>query len=358
MTDSSPGAAAPVRVPLSLALVFLCGLWTLLTPTLEVGGPLRLLVGGLVTFLLPGYALTVALFPRRREVGGLLASGAPWIATDGDTRLAGIERLVFSVALTLCLVPLVGIVLDSTPWLLDETSILTSVGWTTMVLAVVAAGRWVRVPTEDRFRVAPVDNVLSGVAGAIDSEDELGRLLNVLLVVGFVLASSGIAFAVVTPSSGEEFTEFYLLSTDAETGELVADDYPSEVTLDGSADLTVGLTNQEGRSVEYTVVVLAQTFESENGVRTVQRERTLDRFTLTVEPGESVERVHTIEPAFAAEDIRVSYLLYREPPTGDAPVENAYRRAHFWITVTDQQARLERPVSANVDVPRWAGVSP
>jgi uncharacterized membrane protein len=58
-----------------------------------------------------------------------------------------------------------------------------------------------------------------------------------------LLAVGSVGYAVVVPKQGESFTEFYLL-THNETGDLVADDYPTECVAGQPESLVVGVGNQ------------------------------------------------------------------------------------------------------------------
>lgn len=79
-------------------------LWSLLALTaltiavvLTTEGPLRYILGTLYVLFLPGYAVVEALYPRGDE-------------------LSPLERLALSIGLSLAVVPLVGLVLNYTPW--------------------------------------------------------------------------------------------------------------------------------------------------------------------------------------------------------------------------------------------------
>jgi uncharacterized membrane protein len=68
---------------------------------------LRYVLGSLFVLYLPGYALIEALYPRGDE-------------------LEPLERLALSIGLSLALVPLVGLVLNYTPWGIRLTPIVIS----------------------------------------------------------------------------------------------------------------------------------------------------------------------------------------------------------------------------------------
>lgn len=68
---------------------------------------IRWVLGSVFVLLIPGYVTVEALFPKGRE-------------------LDGIERFALSVGLSLALVPLVGLLLNYTPWGIRLTPILIS----------------------------------------------------------------------------------------------------------------------------------------------------------------------------------------------------------------------------------------
>ena len=92
----------------------------------------RWVLGSVFVLFLPGYVTVEALFPKGRE-------------------LDGIERFALSVGLSLALVPLVGLLLNYTPWGIRLTPIVISLTILTVGLALVALGRRFSVSLE-RFQ--------------------------------------------------------------------------------------------------------------------------------------------------------------------------------------------------------------
>jgi len=83
---------------------------------------LRYAVGSLSVLYLPGSALIEALYPKKED-------------------LEPLERLALSIGLSLALVPLVGLVLNYTPWGIRLNPIFASLSLLTIALAVVAVYR-------------------------------------------------------------------------------------------------------------------------------------------------------------------------------------------------------------------------
>lgn len=300
---------------LDLACILLLALWTVVSSlSVFAGLPGQGVLGLIAMAFVPGYALVSVLFP---------ATGRD----DGSVTL--VERSVLAVGLSVCLVPLIGLGLDYSPRPIRPDELVLIIGLSSVVLVAVAAVRRLRLPPDDRFDPR---NAAGAVTGLIrDETDRSVSTLNVLLIVGLLVAASGVGFAAMSTDRGEQFTEFYILTEDPETGELVAGDYPDEVGGEAKP-VHVGIGNNEGETVEYTVVVLLQSFEGDQE-RTVQREWTLDTFSMTLQPGETRTEPHELDTYVTGNDLRVTYLLYEGSPPSDEPIgtETAYRHAHFWI---------------------------
>ena len=311
-------------------------LWAVASSFGDFGGvPGRGALGVFAMLFVPGYAFAAVLFPSAKRGGGFLdqnvRSGGFGRSKGGTERRDGsitvVERLLLAVGLSVCLVPLVGLGLNYTPGGIQPNVLVGTVGVLSILLVFVAAVRRLRLPPDDRFDPRDIG---AGLSGLIRNEtDRSVSPLHVLLVVGLVVAASGIGFAAVMTERGEQFTEFYILTEDPETGELIAGEYPDEL---GGEPVHVGVTNHEGETKEYTVVVLLQSFEGDRE-RSVQRERTLDSFSMTVDPGETRTERHEIDTDVTEDDLRVTYLLYADspPPDEQIGVDTAYRQTHFWV---------------------------
>lgn len=311
-------------------------LWAVASSFGDFGGvPGRGALGVFAMLFVPGYAFAAVLFPGANRGGGFLdrnmRSGGFGRNKGGTERRDGsitvVERLLLAVGLSVCLVPLVGLGLNYTPGGIQPNVLVGTVGVLSILLVFVAAVRRLRLPPDDRFDPRDIG---AGLSGLIRNEtDRSVSPLHVLLVVGLVVAASGIGFAAVMTERGEQFTEFYILTEDPETGELIAGEYPDEL---GGEPVHVGVTNHEGETKEYTVVVLLQSFEGDRE-RSVQRERTLDSFSMTVDPGETRTERHEIDTDVTEDDLRVTYLLYADspPPDEQIGVDTAYRQTHFWV---------------------------
>lgn len=324
--------------------------------------PLRVVFGLPLVLFLPGYALIAALFPEAGstpaasdgataesddeesgeteadaeeqadgEAAGFLG-GAPGIGSAG---IDGIERVALSFGLSIAVVPLLGLILNFTPWGIRLAPILVTISGFTLAATGVAAVRRRNLPVEERFHVPYRQWIDAGRSELFDPENRLDAVLNVVLVASVLLAVGSVAYAVAVPPQGEAFTEFYLLTED-ENEELVAADYPSEFQLGESQPVVVGIGNHEGGTTEYTVVVQLQRVETTDNETTILEREEIDRFqSPAIGDNGTWQRTHGIQPTMTGDRLRVQYLLYRDAPPGTPTAENAYRDLHLWIDVSD-----------------------
>lgn len=90
---------------------------------------IRYILGSIFVLWLPGYALIKMLFPSKKDLGS-------------------IERIALSIGLSLALVPLVGLLLNYTPWGMRLTPITLSLLALTLILAVTALIREYQLQTQ------------------------------------------------------------------------------------------------------------------------------------------------------------------------------------------------------------------
>lgn len=349
----------PVRqLPADLAAVALLVLAACLVVTVPVVNetPLRVVFGLPFLLFLPGYALVAALFPEtgRSQAGptpegdsetadsdaeqGSAAEddGSPFesgAVGTGGSGIDPVERVALSFGLSVAIVPLVGLVLNFTPWGIRLGPILVGVSAVTLGLLVVAAERRRQLPPDEQFAVPYRQWIARVRAELFEPESQLDGVLNVLLVGSMLLAVGAVGYAVMVPPQGESFSEFYLLGED-DDGELVAANYPTEFTLGESQPVVVGITNNENEATEYTVVVQLQTVAVAGNETTVTEREQLDQFrSPQLADNETWHHEYDIAPTRTGEQLRVQFLLYRGDPPESPTVENAYRDVHLWIDV-------------------------
>lgn len=307
-------------IPFGLGLSFVASVAAFLVTVLPVRPLVSVVVGVPFLLFVPGYAVTVALFPRT----------LPWngpVDIRGSEGLFPFDRLVLSIALSIALAIIVGVNLEFTPL---EIRASTVVGFLVIITLIAASIGVVRRADMDRRR-----SDMWSVSGArafgrsmfATHSDSMATVM-VILAVSVSLVS--VAVVAGTGERGEQYTEFGLLTED-ENGDLVAEDHPSNMTVGEETPLYYTVTNREQRDQTYFIVVQLQEV-TDNG--TVTRAERVNGFQSPVSAGETVQRGHTITPTFAGDELRLQYLLYRGQPPAEPSEANAYRHLHIWVDVS------------------------
>jgi len=309
----------PKRIPWDLRIVLL---WLILAPVVIFVPPLsesalRVIVAIPLVLFLPGYALLAALFPRKTDMG------------------MG-ERAALSVGMSVALVPLVGLVLNYTPWGIRLVPVAMSLEVLTLALALVAHGRRLALPAADRFTIHVAD-----FTGKVSEQlfpkgsSGLDRALSWVLLCSVILALGTTLFVLATPRVGERFTEFYILDLNGK-----AADYPTQVTVGVPAGVIVGIGNQEFRTVDYTVEVhlAKRSWDPMVNVSVLDSMVRVDSFPARLEHNTTWER----QVNFTVPDTsynRIDFLLFNETVpglevTGTDRINASYRNLHLWFNAT------------------------
>lgn len=217
----------------------------LLFPPLALStGPLRIGFGSLLVIFLPGYTLLSALFPKRDD-------------------LSGTERLVLSFGVSIAVVPLIGLILNYTPWGIRPHPILISI--TLFIVATSAVGwyRQQKLTAADRFGIT-LGTTFANWRGM----SKLYTSLSIFLVVAIVAALGLLSHAVAVPKQDEGFTEFYILGAEGK-----AEDYPKQVLLGQASYIVIGVVNHEHQPASYRVRITIDGIEdSEVDIGTLAHE--------------------------------------------------------------------------------------
>jgi len=291
--------------------------------------PLRIAFGLAFVLFIPGYTLIAALFPEHSAAN----------ESEPASGIDGLERVVLSFGSSIALVALLGILVALTPWGIGLVSIFVSLASLTLVLTAAAVVRRRHLSPTQRVQIST--DWTQRIRGELfEPDDRIDLVLNVALIISILLAVSSVGYAVMAPPQGESFTEFSLL-TENESGELVADNYPTNFTVGESESLVVSARNQEGHAMNYTIVVELQQVTVSNGTIQVQETERLHRFTPQIKAKETWRRPHLITPSMTGDRLRLQYRLYRGSPSMDADAE-PYRSLHLWISVANRTAVQSR----------------
>lgn len=75
------------------------------------------------------------------------------------------------------------------------------------------------------------------------------KTLTIILIVLLVAAIGATVYIIVKPNPGEKFTEFYILGTGDKAG-----NYPTNLSVNETANITIGIVNHEQTTTSYTMV--------------------------------------------------------------------------------------------------------
>ncbi|UHQ95410.1 DUF1616 domain-containing protein [Haloterrigena alkaliphila] len=312
------------QYPFDLAVVSAAAILAYaITTSLQAGSVLRLLATFPVVLFLPGYALVSVLFPASERTP---QKPAAWI--DAHSRgIDVVERLGLSVALSLTLVPIVGIALPFTQWGLTTGSIAATLCVVTVVLAQFGAVRRLRTPISERFIVSPLESVTQLRQGT----DDVATASSIVLVLAIGLAASALLLGFLVPPSTGGYSELALYS-ETDGGELVTGNITDEVAPGESVPVTVSIKNEEGTETDYTVVVQEQVVED----GTIVERTRLDTLETTLADDTTGTGELEITPtAGDDETVRIAVLLFKGDVPDEPTTEAAEEDTYFWVTIED-----------------------
>jgi len=268
-------------LPLNLLVIVLGAI--IIFPLSDV---VRIILGTPFVFFFPGYALVAALFPKKEGVGG-------------------IERVALSFGLSIAVVPLIGLILNATPWGIGLESSLYSVASFIFITSVIAWFRWRRLPASERFNIEFQMTMLGWGKSAWD------KALSVVLVLTILGALATVGYIIAIPKVGESFSELYILGLEGK-----AADYPSELIVGEEGRVIVGITNNEHKTVSYRVEVR------------IDGEKNNEIGPIMLEHGERWEGEASFVPQVPGENQKVEFLLYKNGE--DEPYMEPLR---LWVDV-------------------------
>jgi uncharacterized membrane protein len=244
----------------------------------------RIALGLPFVLFFPGYTFVAVFYPRKDD-------------------LPGVERLAFSLGLSLAIVPLLGLALNYTIWGIRLAPILVALTWFNILMADIAVYRRRSLEAAEAFTL-PVGQLVPKwrATGTID------RLFAVLLALSVVGLGAAIYHAATSQASAEQFTEFYILGPNGKIGS-----YPSNIIVGERVSLIAGVVNHEGKAAGYRLAVQA------GG----QPEALMKSLTLAdSQRWEGPVSFEVLQPGEATE---VQFILYKRPSS------EPYRTLHLIV---------------------------
>lgn len=287
------------QLPLDLLLVIGLVLFTnilVFVPVLNESF-LRTGLGIFLLLFLPGYALTAAIFPAKKDIEGL-------------------ERAIISLGLSIAIVPILGLVLNYTSWGIKEIPVLAVISFFTILICAVAYYRRNSLPEIDAFEISFNSSLLNLKSEVLEKpESKTDKAIAVLLILFIVASIGSLAYIIGNPKQGEPFTEFYVLGKNK-----TADYYPTEFLKGQEGTLVVGVSNHEYKHMDYTMEIKLEN----QSLSLAENQR-----QISLGDNETWEEPVTFTPSVEGKDMKLEILLFNETEK-TVP----YRNLHLWINVT------------------------
>ena len=261
------------HLDLFVSLIVTLGTAALVIAFPEWSSPLRVVLGLVVVLVIPGFALTSALFARKDD-------------------LDGIERLALSLGLSIAVVPLLGLALNYTPFGIRLVPIVVTITGFVAAMVAIAAVRRRRLEPDASFHL-PFESPAFRTSA--------------LAVMGTVAAIGGVIALASALRPVERFTEFYVLGPE---GKL--EGYPSTLVPGETFVVILGIGNHESETLSY-------------GVRIPFDPRFERAATTPIEHGETWERTLELTAPQGEGRTRLAFELYR--PDDAEP----YRSLHLFV---------------------------
>jgi uncharacterized membrane protein len=288
------------RFNIDLALVLILSFILILIILFIPIDAIRIILGLPFILFFPGYTLVAALFP-------------------GKSGLQSVERLALSIGLSLAIMPLIGLILNCTPWGIRLHPILISLTVFIMAMCTIAFLRRNRLSDDDKYDFGSMLTIRKAGAKEVPATDGMpslkkkkwmDRLLNIVLALAAVVCICTIVYAIVTPKTGEKFSEFYVLGNEGK-----AENYPRDVKLGSPILLTIGIVNHEQAETVYT------------GKVTIDGVNNIALPTITLAPEQNQEQVISFTPTKVGQSQKVEFLLFKNAET------EPYLTLHIWVNV-------------------------
>ena len=248
---------------------------------------LRIALGLPFLLFFPGYTLMTALFPKKE-------------------RVSAAERTALSFGMSLAIVPLIGLILNYTPWGIRLEPILYSVTLFIVISSIIGWLRRRRLPEPERFSIEFQMKMPAWGGGTWN------RVFSIILVIVILGALGSLSYFIAKPKV-ETFTEFYILGLDGK-----AIDYPKEIRVGEEGKIIAAIVNHEHEVVSYRVEVrIDEVKNNEVGPFVLDNEQ-------------KWEGIVSFTPDKAGDNQKVTFFLYK-----NGEDEPYLKPLHLWIDVIE-----------------------
>lgn len=278
------------RVANELIIMNLLVIMLILAIILFPSNILRVILGLPFVLFFPGYSLMAALFTGKDQMGG-------------------ITKLVLSFGTSLAVVPIIGLILNYTPWGISLESILYSIALFILVTSIIAWLRRRRLAPSKQPRIEFQFRVPGWPGWSGSSRD---KVLSAVLAVALLGALALLGYVIAMPRAGETSTEFYILNPQGK-----AQNYSRELTVGEEGLVTVGIVNRELEPAVYQVEI------------TVDGLKASWIGPVTLNHNEKWEQEVSFTPTRAGPNQKVEFFLYKGAKT------ELCGTLHLWVDVRE-----------------------
>lgn len=183
---------------------------------------LKIIIGIPYILFIPGYLLTIVLFPKKNH-------------------LEGMTRAALSVGLSIITVPLIGLLLTFFSFGIRLLPVMSAL--TIFNVSLIIAGYFRRrlLPEKDRFEI--------NLEIRLKKWTELGRvalIIRIFIIVFGFMISGALIYIAAAPQTGDSFTEFYILGQEG-----TAAGYQEQ----NNGTVKAVIINNEHKKTTYTIVI-------------------------------------------------------------------------------------------------------
>ena len=303
-----------IKQHLDIALVLLFSAILILLILVFPIDVFRIIMGLTFVLFFPGYAFISALYPRKTE-------------------LSGIERFTLSAVMSIAVVPLLGLMLNFTPWGIRLYPILIILIGFIIVMSVIAISRRSRLAANERFTFTLALSFMERISSGNNSGPSiapehippslkpispskigwLNKVLSIFFVIAIIASLISLYYVVSTPKTGEKYSEFYILGIDG-----TANNYPKQIKLGENVHVLVGIINHEQAVTSYRIIVNTDNIPS------------IEIPLIVLDKDQKWEQQIAFMPSRIGPNQKVAFVLYRGE--SDTP----YLTLHLWIGVLNQ----------------------
>ena len=160
--------------PWDLVVVMVLAALLLIVALTVSSGLLRIVLGLAFVLFLPGYVIASALFPKAEDIDS-------------------IERIALSFGISIAVVPLIGLLLNYSPWGIKLYPILVSMFLLIVSVSIIAWFRRSQISVEDRFCI-----VISIELPKVEELTTFDKILTIILVISVIITVSTLIYVITT----------------------------------------------------------------------------------------------------------------------------------------------------------------